>query len=352
MGCQADIRSAFHQIALEEDDRRFVQFLWQDLYLRFRRVPFGVTCSPYMLLRTISCHVRQYALAHPDLMQKVERSLYMDDICPTFCTREEATAGMQLIGAVFGAAKMDLHKLRTTGDVSADAAVLGLTWRTVSDDLAVTVPEMSCPRTRTELLSTVATPFDPLGLLTPWLVRGKVLFQRSWSEDLAWNDQLPAHLQEEVDIWWRESASKAVWFPRAAVTSDAEPEFHVFCDASRDAYCAAVYVVQGGESRLLIAKMRLAPLKPALTIPRLELMAALIGCRLMDFVRVSLNLTEPRVLYWTDAMDVLYWLTSKKLLRVFVQNRVTSILSMSRLDQWRHVSGESNPADPGLEGSH
>lgn len=58
VGCQADIRSAFHQIALEEHDRRFVQFRWQGQHQRFRRVPFGITCSPHMLLRTISCHVR------------------------------------------------------------------------------------------------------------------------------------------------------------------------------------------------------------------------------------------------------------------------------------------------------
>ena len=351
VGCQADFRSAFHQIALEEPDRRFVQFLWQDQQLRFRRVPFGITCSPYMLLRSISCHVRKYASLYPDLMQ-VERALYMDDICPTFCTRDDAVAGMEQISSVFGDAKMELHKTRMTGDVSDDVTVLGLVWRTETDELAVTVPQMSCPSTRSELLSTVARPFDPLGLLTPWLVRGKILFQRSWTKELTWNEPLPAGLQEEVDIWWRESTSKAVWFPRSALTSDtdSEPEFNVFCDASQSAYCAAVYVTQGGESRLLIAKARLAPLKPALTIPRLELMAALIGCRLMKFVTESLNLTEPRVTYWTDAMDVLYWLTGKRQLRVFVQNRVTSILQLSRFDQWRHVRGEDNPADLGTRG--
>ena len=184
-------------------------------------------------------------------MQKVERAFYMDDICPTFCTRDDAVAGMEQISSVFGDAKMELHKTRMTGDVSDDVTVLGLVWRTETDELAVTVSQMSCPSTRSELLSTVARPFDPLGLLTPWLVRGKLLFQRSWTKELTWNEPLPADLQEEVDIWWRESTSKAVWFPRSALTSDtdSEPEFIVFCDASQSAYCAAVYVSQGGESR-------------------------------------------------------------------------------------------------------
>ena len=122
VGCQADTRSAFHQIALEEHERRFVQFLWQGQHLRFRRVPFGITCSPYMLLRTISCHVRKYASVYPALTQKVESSLYMDDLCPSFITREEAAAGMKLISEIFSDAKMELHKTRMTGDVSDDAA--------------------------------------------------------------------------------------------------------------------------------------------------------------------------------------------------------------------------------------
>ena len=352
VGCQADIRAAFHQIVLKEEDRRFVQFLWRDHHLRFRRVPFGVTCSPYMLLRTVCCHVRQCLLSQPQLMQKVQNALYMDDICPAFSSREEAVSGMEQISDVFSQAGMELHKTRMTGDVSEEAKVLGLTWDTGTDRLAVTVPEMSCPRTRRELLSAVAKPFDPLGLLTPWLIAGKELFQRTWTEALSWDDQLPAALQAEVAAWWRDSTSKTVWFPRAASTGEIGPdaEYHVFCDASKVAYCAAIYVSQGGESRLLIAKARLAPLKPALTIPRLELMAAVVGCRLMQFVCESLNLCEPRVTYWTDATDVLYWLSGKRLLRVFVQNRVTSILQMSRSDQWRHVRGGENPADLGTRG--
>ncbi|KAF0313711.1 hypothetical protein FJT64_015845 [Amphibalanus amphitrite] len=125
VGCQADIRAAFHQIVLKEEDRRYVQFLWGDRHLRFQRVLFGVSCSPYMLLRTVCCHVRQCLVSQPELMQKVQGALYMDDLCPTFGTREEAAAGMKEVSSVFSKARMELHKTRTT---DLGAAVNRIAW--------------------------------------------------------------------------------------------------------------------------------------------------------------------------------------------------------------------------------
>lgn len=61
----------------------------------------------------------------------------MDDLCPSFGTREEAAAGMQLISESFSDAKMELHKTRMTGDASDDVSVLGLMWRSETDELAV-----------------------------------------------------------------------------------------------------------------------------------------------------------------------------------------------------------------------
>ncbi|KAF0291925.1 hypothetical protein FJT64_009972 [Amphibalanus amphitrite] len=209
----ADIRATFHQIVLKEEDRRYVQFLWGDRHLRFQRVPFGVSCSPYMLLRTVCCHVRQCLVS------------YMDDLCPTFGTREEAAAGMKEVSSVFSKARMELHKTRTTGDVSSeDSKVLGLAWNTETDRLAVTVPEMLCPRTRSELLSAVAKSFDPLGLLTPWLVRGKALFQRTWSVELTWDEPLPDALQAEVAAWWQDSAGSTLIHQTGSSTLECTPD--------------------------------------------------------------------------------------------------------------------------------
>lgn len=354
IGCQADIQSAFHQVLVKQEDRQYLQFLWAGKSLRFARVPFGLTCSPYMLLRTVDVHLEKFYRSDAELCRLLQTGSYMDDICLSFGAKDEARAEMARTKDIFAEAKMNLHKTRMTGDEVPEASVLGLTWSTETDQLAVTVPEFPCPTTKSELLSVVSKTFDPLGMLVPWLIGGKILFQRTWKEmpDGDWDDLLEKTLQEDVESWWKSAEPRAIYFPRKLSCNGLLPEttFHVFCDASGKAYCAAVYAVTEGQSSLVVAKSRLAPVSPVLTIPRLELMAALIGARLMNFVRESLVLRDHVVSFWTDSRDVLYWIRNRKQRKVFVQNRVSSILHLTSPEQWHHVRGSENPADLGTRG--
>ena len=354
IGCQCDIKSAFHQVSVKNEDRKYLQFFWTDLSLRFARVPFGLSCSPYMLLKTIETHLGSYEASDPDLCDKIRTGTYMDDICTTFPSRQEAEQGMERMVEVFSNANMQLHKSRLSGDSSPDSGVLGMLWNTESDRLAVVVPQSSCPRTKRDLLSIVSKTFDPLGVLTPWLIHGKALFQRTWTEEPApkWDEPLSERLQKEVESWWKGSSEQVVWFPRSidAVGEGSDGVFHVFCDASKQAYCAVVYHVNDGHSKLVMAKSRLAPLDPKLTIPRMELMAALIGARLLKFIQDALKVQTPNAVLWTDSTDVLFWIRNDKPRKIFVENRVSAILDLTNPDQWRHVKGVDNPADLGTRG--
>ncbi|XP_053406421.1 uncharacterized protein LOC128559227 [Mercenaria mercenaria] len=91
-----------------------------------------------------------------------------------------------------------------------------------------------------------------------------------------------------------------------------------------------------------MAKNRVAPLKQ-LTIPKLELTAAVIGARLCDHITSSIYCK--RVFLWSDSQIVLKWLCSPKSQKPFVGNRVKEIMTLTNSHEWRYCPTESNPAD-------
>ncbi|GFX85053.1 integrase catalytic domain-containing protein [Trichonephila clavipes] len=116
------------------------------------------------------------------------------------------------------------------------------------------------------------------------------------------------------------------------------------------AYAAVVYIKcfnESGQSqtRLLCSKSRVAPLK-TLTIPRLELSAALLLLRLVKKVVPILQLPIHKIWMWTDSTIALAWIkTEPHKLKTFVSNRVAEIQTLSKDCHWKHVSSKNNPAN-------
>ena len=96
---------------------------------------------------------------------------------------------------------------------------------------------------------------------------------------------------------------------------------------------------------LLISKNRLAPVKPV-TIPRLELLAAVVASNLDCVVRRELDIKLMKSTFWTDSMITLAYIQSdSRRFKTFVANRVSLIRENSTPDQWCHIVGYDNPAD-------
>ncbi|CAG2210353.1 unnamed protein product [Mytilus edulis] len=113
-------------------------------------------------------------------------------------------------------------------------------------------------------------------------------------------------------------------------------------DASPKAYGAAAYLSNENETTLVMAKTRVAPVK-CLTLPQLELMAAIIGARLAAHLHSTLN--YPKIVFWSDSSIVLHWLTSTKTLKRFIANRVKEITELTHPYKWRYCPTDNNPAD-------
>ena len=124
-----------------------------------------------------------------------------------------------------------------------------------------------------------------------------------------------------------------------------------FYDSSEEAYAACVYakITVNGKTdvNLVISKTRVASLKKP-TIPRLELLSALVLARLISSVQTMLTpLCKTTVVRcFTDSITAMYWIKGEdKEWKTFVQNRVQEIRSLVPKEKWNHCPGLENPAD-------
>lgn len=127
-------------------------------------------------------------------------------------------------------------------------------------------------------------------------------------------------------------------------------QIHHFADASQIACGAVSYHcitnVQGLiHCSFVLGKSPLPPLK-LLTIPRLELSAAVVAARLNKIVRTETDIAVDESVFWTDSTCVLGYLRNKsRCFHTFVANRVATIQEVTAALQWRHVDSSQNPAD-------
>ena len=142
----------------------------------------------------------------------------------------------------------------------------------------------------------------------------------------------------------------SVSIPRYIVGSE-YVTMHGFCDSSKEAYCAVVYLQarnkDGIQSGIIASKTKVAPLKE-LSIPRLELLGCLMLATLADSICKALDgvLTIQRKCFWSDSKISLCWIKNKsKEWKPWVENRVNKIRDLSEKDDWYFVPGGINPAD-------
>ncbi len=86
--------------------------------------------------------------------------------------------------------------------------------------------------------------------------------------------------------------------------------------------------------------------KQQLSVPRLELCAALTGARRCVLLSTGLTLPIRHTTLWTGSSTVLHWLQSDSCrLKVFVGVRVPEIQTLTNSQDWRFVDSTNDPAD-------
>ena len=137
------------------------------------------------------------------------------------------------------------------------------------------------PITKRNVLKKIATVFDPLRLVSPFIVLG-IMLQELWNRSYDWDEEVQDEVANRILLWFIQLSSLAnVNIPRCL--QDQQPvkskDVVTFVDVSQQAYGASSYLrceYEDGTvtSPLLASMIKVAPLTP-MTIPRLELMGAI-----------------------------------------------------------------------------
>lgn len=382
----ADIEKMYRQIRVASEDAELQRIVWRksenDPLLDYKlvTVTFGTGIAPYLAIKSLRQLAVDECKRWPIASQVVLRDFYVDDILTGADSVGEA---MEL--------QMDLSNMLSTGgfllrkwasnsnkvlekipkehlevkiplDFDLDEGIksLGIQWSPATDtfSFSINIIEGNTEHTKRTFLSEVAKLFDPLGWTAPSLIIPKLGFQKLWKAKLKWDDKIP----KEMSIEWnqyrlnlRELSKIKIKRWVSIQPNNLSRELHGFCDASKQAYAAVVYLRiedhHGNiQSHLVAAKTKVAPIKE-ISIPRLELCGAVLLANLMDKIQMSMQIQETAIYAWTDSMIVLAWLKGDcSRWKTFVSNRVTEIAEVIEASHWNHIGTAQNPADCATKG--
>ena len=378
-----DIEEMYLRIGITESDKPYHRFLWRKMdeshspeAYEFDGIVFGVNSSPFQAQFVLQQHARQYQSTFPMAAETVLKSTYMDDSMDSVGTEEQGMALYSELSTLLTKAGMHARKWLSNSpqvlkgipsrdrksEVDLDNGqlpsmkTLGVWWLADEDMFTFkeNKPNDDMIYSKRNFLKKIATLFVPIGLLSPFTVRAKILLQDMWTAGLDCDEEMPEWLASLARGWFSELCDlKKLHIPRCLQEKEKMVNtlsLHTFVDSSESAFGAVVYARYSYRDSLIstniiAAKTKVAP-SIATSIPRLELMGAVVGVRLAKRIATVIDFPIRRVTFWSDSVNVLWWIRGRsRQFKPFVANRVGEIQSNTDPEQWRYVPTSMNPAD-------
>ncbi|XP_039872830.1 uncharacterized protein LOC120724616 [Simochromis diagramma] len=237
---------------------------------------------------------------------------------------------------------------------------LGVQWDIEHDVFTFSIVNKDKLLTRRGILSNVSSIYDPLGFLAPVILPAKQILQHLCKLRFGWDETIP----EKMAQTWQKWVEDLVLLNKFSISRCVTPkgfgeiksaQLPHFCDASETGYGAVSYLRLSNSKQemcvsFIIGKARVAPLKQV-TIPHLELAAAVLAVRLDKMLSVELKLNLRESVFWSDSTTVLQYIANTTTrFKTYVANRVSIIHALTKVEQWRYISSKLNPADAASRG--
>ena len=395
-GLIGDIAEMFHQVVVRKEDQDAQRFFWTssldpntppEEYIMMV-MTFGATCSPSLAQMVKNRNAEEFRGECPMAVDAIIKKHYVDDLLYSCDSIDEMVqvakdivlihkrGGFEMRGFVSNSRDVMLalgQDPNSTGAIKplksdpdgldASEMVLGLVWDIVVDAFKfrlnfhrVSPDVMSASRapTRREVASAMGSLFDPLGLVAHFKITLALLSQELTKSGLNWDDTIKGDFLLRWQLWLKElPLVGTVCVPRPlSILSlkDSKIELHVFVDASDRAFAAVAYArIEHSPNNIIVsflaARAKVGPIKQ-ISVNRMELQAAILGCRLANQIATETELKFTRRWFWYDSQTVGAWINSKhRTYKTFVALRVSELLEDSQASEWRYIRSHLNPAD-------
>lgn len=406
----ADIKKMFLNVWVHQDDAAYQRSFYAEqpdgplIEVQLQTLIFGMRSSPFLAIRA-----KDYLADLPgndmEVRNVIRRHFYVDDLITSFDSCEEAQDVLEKVQKVLAKGRFKLSKFAASKegalkgiapdlrlddiskdldkDETAEVKILGIMWNRQDDTLSYNVKlEPTKTPTRRSCVSIAARIYDPTGILAPAMMPAKLIIQKMWAADAAtrkpreteksarrkqikeeWDAPLPADLATAWLEWEAQLESlKKVRVPRWLQHRPSGRKMLIgFCDASLLGYGCCVYLRCLDDNNrttvgLIGGKGKVTPLSKSfvsvtkedrLTIPRLELMSAVLLAEMMKDNFNALDFPyDMEMAAYTDSRISLAWIQGDHARwNVFVFNRVEQITASVPKDKWFYVNTKKNPAD-------
>ncbi|XP_043208348.1 uncharacterized protein LOC122373955 isoform X1 [Amphibalanus amphitrite] len=405
IGLVGDISKMYHSIELAERDQHVHRFLWRNLnisqeptHYMMLAVTFGDRPSGTISMVALNLIAEMNRSICERATEMILKNSYVDDLIQSGPRYEDAHSLAEEVQGMLQKGGFNVKHWIISGDDNVSAAksdvtllnvdeekVLGMRWLPKQDhfmfqvkinfsqrqkrvptgpDVTKTNIDAVFPRvlTRRMVLGQAARIYDPLGFIAPVTITSKILLrtlisrkanEQETSTSSVWDDPIPEESRNDWKLFFKDLYElENVTIARCLKPKEAidDPVLIVFSDASIQAYGACAYVqweLSTGkyEARLIAAKHRIAPARQ-LTIPRLELCAAVLGCRLRETIEREMEYSFKSIFHLVDSAIVRAQVQKESYgFGTFVATKIAEIQNKSDPGEWWWIATRDNPAD-------
>lgn len=313
-----DIRHMFRAISLNSNYCSLQNILWRESpesevkCIQLNTVTYGLKSSSYLATRCLIMLAEVYANKFPKAASILKNQTYVDDILATDSSLESLVESKEQLCQLLDLGGFQLHKWSSNRtEVLHDVPIskqyfdeielqkdhahlktLGINFDIKSDNFTLHAPKNDgIPNTKREVLSFISKFYDPLGLAGPLTVKAKIIMQKLWLARMDWDSVL----KDELQALWHEfykglTIMKPIHLKRYVNLPNAQClQLIGFAYASSSAYGCCIYlrVIDANDQvkvSLICSKSRVNPHSQQLTVPRLELNAALLLAKLINIL--------------------------------------------------------------------